>query len=211
MKVGLTVLTGQRETCHEEKETADTDLEFSSWFSDVVRACLFVCFVFTASRLVWDLFSELTPKCRPLLLTIFIFSWRVSLSLHVRLLINFQTRVAPLLLPGVGEGKYPFSVVPNPWRRFGMGFFFRICFNYHCYIRVTGWPITSILAWPTRGQLAVSVDSVSAFPSSFFFFFFLFRKFTSCYFLTSTSHITLHRVAESISHDSNYYTTYIHI
>ena len=40
MNVESTTLAGQRETCNDEKKRADTDLEFSSWFSVVVLTCL---------------------------------------------------------------------------------------------------------------------------------------------------------------------------
>ena len=40
MKVESTALTEQRETCDDEKEKSNADLEFSSWFSVVVLICL---------------------------------------------------------------------------------------------------------------------------------------------------------------------------
>ena len=54
MKVELTALAGQKETYHEEKVRADTDLKFSSWFSVVVLICLSAGFVFTGSCLVCE-------------------------------------------------------------------------------------------------------------------------------------------------------------
>ena len=52
MKAESIELAGQKEICHQEKQRVYTDLEFSSWFSTVVPACLFAGFVFTGSRLV---------------------------------------------------------------------------------------------------------------------------------------------------------------
>ena len=49
----VTGLTGQRETtCHEKRKSADTDLEFSFWFSVVVLTCWSTGFVSTAACMV---------------------------------------------------------------------------------------------------------------------------------------------------------------
>ena len=53
MKAESTTVAKHRETkCHEEKESTERDLEFSSWISVVVPTCLSIGFVFTGSRLV---------------------------------------------------------------------------------------------------------------------------------------------------------------
>ena len=52
MKTELPTLAGQRETCHEEKERADKNLEFFFWFSIAVLTYLFTGFISTAVRLV---------------------------------------------------------------------------------------------------------------------------------------------------------------
>ena len=48
MKTELTALAKQRETTCHERERADTDLEFSFWFSVVVLMYLFAGFVSTS-------------------------------------------------------------------------------------------------------------------------------------------------------------------
>ena len=53
MKAESTALAGQRETIsHEEKESAETDLEFSSWFFVEILTCSFADFIFTGSRML---------------------------------------------------------------------------------------------------------------------------------------------------------------
>ena len=78
-----------------ERERKRADLEFSSWFSVGLQTCLFDDCVFTGLRLVWDLFSELTPKWRPQLPTVFTLCSLAYLPLRVRLPTNFLTRVVP--------------------------------------------------------------------------------------------------------------------
>ena len=60
-----------------EKERPFTDLEFSSWFSIAFLTHLSASFVFIGLRLVWDLFSELTPKTEPVNFRPSLSSWLV--------------------------------------------------------------------------------------------------------------------------------------
>ena len=75
IKTESPALAGQRKTtCHEEKESRDRPW-ISFWFCVVVLAYLFAGCVSTAARLVHDSFSELTPKWRSQISTIFTSSW----------------------------------------------------------------------------------------------------------------------------------------
>ena len=122
------------------KKIAETNLEFSSWFSAVVLTGLFTGFVFTGSRLVWD---SLPSNFR---LSLQSRGWRstVTFTLRARLLTNVQLRVFPLIPPGMWT--YPFPVVPHLRRRFGTH-----CFssnsNYRNHTPVTSWPTAKALAW----------------------------------------------------------------
>ena len=105
------------------------------------------------------------------------------LPCHVSESTNLQTRVIPLLPPGVGGRTYPLSVVPILCRSFWTSCFFLVIFNYRIHSPV--WPTTNALALLSKGQLAVPVDSL------LFLLPLHHSKFTSRRFLTSAFHIML--------------------
>ena len=169
-----------------DKERAETNREFSFWFSVVVLTCFFIGFVFTSLRLVWDHFSELTLKWGPQLSIFVTFSGLCSLSSLLHLVseqINFQARVIPLLLPGIGAGDISVSGGPHQLRRFGT---FNIFLAFLITVVIHLWlaHLQRVL-WPDslRGQLPVRRLYVYLF--FLFSFFFLSQKLASrCYILT---------------------------
>ena len=109
MKVESTALAGQRETtCHNEKERADTELEFSSWFS-----VIFLTLVSSSQIRVWceTLFGA-HPKMGAAIFVCLLYlpGWcsTASLPLRIGLLTPYQTQAISLLLPGVGRRKICF-------------------------------------------------------------------------------------------------------
>ena len=141
-------------TYHEERENADTELQFFFWFSIVVLKCMFAGFVFTDSHPVWDPFLEPTLKYSPQLSTIFTLTGKcllASLPRRVRQQSNFQTRVIRLLLPCVGGGRtISFSggstSAQNTWDIR----FFLVIFNYHSHSPMIGGRTTRALVWVTQ-------------------------------------------------------------
>ena len=121
MKVELTALAGQRETCHEEKKRADIDVEFSSWFSVLVITCLSAGFVFAGERLMLGPFSEPTSKIG--LVNFRLFLHRDKSSTHCLYpLTSFsllcQTESSPYFRLVSEREPYLFPVFPYLCRRF---------------------------------------------------------------------------------------------
>ena len=72
--------------------------------------------------------------------------------------------------------EHPFPVVLHLRRKFGTHGFFPVISNYRSHSLMTGWPVTSGLAWLTQGSTGNFVDFRSAF--SFYYFFFFSVSFT---------------------------------
>ena len=156
MKAESTTLAGQRENnkSWEEKEMADTDLEFSFRFSFVFLTCWFAGFIFWGSFLLWDSFSMPTPKWKlqPLVILTMpdlAFIW-LSLPHCVWLPTNFQSRVDSILPPG-GERRNvtvsaSYTAVQNIWDLL----FFRVFLITVVVSPVTSWPKTRAWAWVTH-------------------------------------------------------------
>ena len=112
-----------------EREKADTDLEFSFWFSVAVL-------MYSPLLHVW---CE-TPFQESQLSAIFTLQY---------LIFDFYFC---LVLEGWTAS---FPVVPQLHRRLGTTDFFLVIFNYCSHSPVTGWPTMSALAWLLRGQPAI--------------------------------------------------------
>ena len=150
MKTESPKLAEQRET----RKSAETDLEFSFWFSIGVLMCLFIGFVFTGLHLVWDSFSELTLKLELQLLTIFTLSWLVlPLVFTLSCLQAFKPELSPSFHQVLEGGTHPFLVVPHLCRRFDpLVFFysFLIILVIHLWmadLQWVLWPDSSAVSW----------------------------------------------------------------
>ena len=144
MKTESPALAEQRgTTSNAEKNRADTDLEFSAWFSVAVQTYFFGSFVSAIARLVWDPFSELIPKWRPQFSSTPTSLWLVFNS-HLFLVISpHQLTFKPESSPNFRQ-----KVIPRLRRRFGTSGFSDHFKLQKSFTRV-GWPPKSALAWLT--------------------------------------------------------------
>ena len=128
-----------------EAERADTDLEFSYWFSVVVLMCLFVGFVFTSLCQVWDPFLELT-----IFVLTFLYlgvNW-LSLLHCIWLSTYFQTQVVPFTSTWCRRENISNSGGSAPVQKiWDIQFFFLVIFNYCSHLLMTGWATSSTWTW----------------------------------------------------------------
>ena len=173
MKTESPTLIGQREICHEEKEGADTDLKFSSWFSVLVWACLFVGFVFTDSYLGWDPFLVSTPKMG-------LINCHVLTSLLLVFILHLYLFVSGWLLPCVGWRTLSISCGSTPVQKIWDFFFPSLSFLITVFTH----------DWLTYNQF-FSLGH-SALSPYFFFSISPFQKLaSSLYNLNLPYHVTL--------------------
>ena len=135
-------------------------------FSDVVLRCLLSGFVFTAERLVWATFSELTTKRRPYFSSLFTSSWLVFncyLSLVISSIqLTFKPESSAWCRRG---GGISISSGSTPTQKiWDIQIFFLVIFDYHGHSPVTGWPATSALSCLTQPS-CLFVDSLPTFSS----------------------------------------------
>ena len=134
MKTELPALAGQRETTyHEEKERADTDLEFSSMLPFLVLTC------FLKGSILTTLHLGSNCSLYHLLLVFNFCLYLVPSSCQL----TFKPKSSPYLCL-MSKGGH--LVVSHLCRRFGNPIFFLVIFNYHSHSPITGWPTTSALA-----------------------------------------------------------------
>ena len=184
-------LTGQRTTCHEEKERADTDLKFSSWFSVVV---LTACWLVSASQvLVWyeTLFRSPPPNLsRNFHLSSHFRDWcstHVCTSSHsaANLLSNLNR---PLLPPGIEGRTISVSGGSTPAQKI-WDFRGGVLVILNAVVIHPRLADPQRVGWPEslRSQLALPVDSMSAFSSDYFSSL---SPSSEIIFITWTYHIT---------------------
>ena len=142
---------------------------------------MFTGLVFTGSRLVWDFFSELTPKWGPQLSTIFTLSWLMSMLFlchHVSEPTILSIRVVPLLPHGWGESNISISTSSTPALKIWDLRHFLVISGYRSISPGTNWPTMSVLADVSQRSDGYSRRLSVCFLFLFFLFSLLPQKFS---------------------------------
>ena len=156
MKTKSPALAGQNETtCYVKKKSRDRPwifflfFFFFFFFFFVVLKYLSAGIISIAARLVWDPFSELTPKLGQNFSSLIIFSCSTAVFISSHLSGKWLSNPSYSLM-----FTYCWSEEPICFQRFhtcaeGVGppVYFPVIFNYRSHLPVTGWPTTSALAW----------------------------------------------------------------
>ena len=155
----------------ERKQTQTSNFLAFPYFSNILVLWIHLYCCMSGVR---PLFGTHSKMGAAIFICIYIFMAGVqllSLPRYISQSTNSLTVVVPLLTPGVGGRTYLFLVAPHQCWRFGTSGVF-----FSSHLPVTGWPITSALAWFVRGRLAVLFLRLTAYFLITFFFFLSFPR-----------------------------------